>query len=311
VGLITSYGSDAYNDFVSELERSGFAFEVTVHDCIMQGKELKGRILKALSYFVERASQFDVIAIIRGGGSRSDLAWFDDLQVALAVATCPLKVISGIGHTRDVSVIDLITHSEKTPTAAAAVLVVQVQQTSEYLFEVWRQIREGASSEVLEERERLGSLAGSLERAIRSELVSAKRYLEDRKERMVSLLVTWRRRAGERVQRGLARLVSTARAHLRLANKELSRLRSRLSLERLERVFERKEGRLLERERRCDLLNPSRLLLRGYAIVFREGSVLKRARDVERGDPIEVRLQDGEISAVVSSKSHPRGDSHE
>jgi len=126
VGLITSAGSDAYNDFVNELGRAGLAFDLTVVDARMQGEKLEVALVGAIAWFTARAADFDVLAIVRGGGARTDLLWFDNLAVALAVARCPIKIVSGIGHQRDVSVVDLIAHPEKTPTAAAAVIVAHV-----------------------------------------------------------------------------------------------------------------------------------------------------------------------------------------
>jgi exodeoxyribonuclease VII large subunit len=86
VGLITSVGSDAYNDFVNELARSGFAFVLTVADARMQGAGLERGLVRAIERFGARAGEFDVLAIVRGGGARTDLLWFDNLAVALAVA---------------------------------------------------------------------------------------------------------------------------------------------------------------------------------------------------------------------------------
>ncbi|MFW5967060.1 MAG: exodeoxyribonuclease VII large subunit, partial [Persicimonas sp.] len=91
VGLITSYESDAYNDFVHELERSGYGFELTVHDANVQGKKTEPSVLRGLRYFEERAADFDLVAIVRGGGSRSDLAYFDTEAIGEAVCTHPLK----------------------------------------------------------------------------------------------------------------------------------------------------------------------------------------------------------------------------
>ena len=91
---------------------------MTLFPVKVQGVELKPTLLTGLSWFAAREHEYDVLCIVRGGGSRSDLAWFDDRDVALAVARHPLKIVVGIGHQRDQSVLDAIAHSEKTPTAA-------------------------------------------------------------------------------------------------------------------------------------------------------------------------------------------------
>ncbi|MFB6375293.1 MAG: exodeoxyribonuclease VII large subunit, partial [Bradymonadaceae bacterium] len=117
VGLITSYGSDAYSDFLDQLEASDRGFQLTVHDAYVQGDRTESSILEALAYFEERADQFDAVVIVRGGGARSDLAYFDTEAIGEAVCQHPLKIVCGIGHQRDVCLLDHICESEKTPTA--------------------------------------------------------------------------------------------------------------------------------------------------------------------------------------------------
>ncbi|MBM3975066.1 MAG: exodeoxyribonuclease VII large subunit, partial [Planctomycetes bacterium] len=127
IGVLTSPEADGWNDFRRHLEESGCGFDITLVPVKVQGADLKPTMLAGLRWFAERADDFDVLCIVRGGGSRTDLAWFDDREVAFAVARHPLKVVVGIGHQRDQSVLDLIAHSEKTPTAVAQLLVHGVE----------------------------------------------------------------------------------------------------------------------------------------------------------------------------------------
>jgi exodeoxyribonuclease VII large subunit len=129
VGLITSLGSDAYNDVLRTLQESGFAFRVTAHGARVQGRSTEPSVLNALDWFRERAADFDVILVCRGGGSRTDLAWFDSVQLGRAVALFPLPVVVGIGHEQDFSVLDAVGWRAKTPTAAASLLVDAVARS--------------------------------------------------------------------------------------------------------------------------------------------------------------------------------------
>src|SRR5262249_62163427 len=90
-------------------------------------------VLNALGWFRARAAHFDVVLICRGGGSRTDLAWFDSLSLGRAVALFPVPVVVGIGHEQDVSVLDRVARRAKTPTAAAAMLVDRVREALEPL----------------------------------------------------------------------------------------------------------------------------------------------------------------------------------
>jgi len=154
VGLITSWGSDAYNDFLSELERSGFAFHVHVADVHVQGERLESEVLRALAQFERGKEQFDVLVISRGGGSRTDLMGFDTIDLALAVARHPLKVVIGIGHQQDRSVLDLIAHSEKTPTAAAALLVSLCEDAEDQLAHAAERLSQRLGNVIARERAR-------------------------------------------------------------------------------------------------------------------------------------------------------------
>ncbi|MFU8805523.1 MAG: exodeoxyribonuclease VII large subunit, partial [Bradymonadaceae bacterium] len=111
IGLITSYESDAYNDFIHQLELSSLGFDVTVHHAQVQGQHTEASVLRALSYFADRAEDFDLVAIVRGGGSRSDLAYFDTMPIGRAVCEHPLKIVCGVGHQRDQCLLDAIAYS--------------------------------------------------------------------------------------------------------------------------------------------------------------------------------------------------------
>src|SRR5207245_2538751 len=124
--LITSHGSAAYHDFVHELETSRFAWRVCAVDVRVQGAAAARRITWALRELAQL--DVDAVVIVRGGGSRADLAPFDTEIVARAIATMGVPVIVGVGHETDRSVADEVAHTAcKTPTACAQILVQQVR----------------------------------------------------------------------------------------------------------------------------------------------------------------------------------------
>lgn len=126
VGVLTSIGSAAEADFRDELARSGYPFEVTAIDTRVQGVDAVESLLDSLD--AAASIDVDVVVVIRGGGARTDLAAFDDPEVARAVADFPLPVFVGIGHESDTSVVDAVAgHSYKTPTAVAQALVARVR----------------------------------------------------------------------------------------------------------------------------------------------------------------------------------------
>ena len=142
IGLITSYDSAAYHDFISELKRSGYAFKIFLINSIMQGKNTESSVIKALKV-LESIREVDVIVITRGGGSIAELSCFDSEKIAMAIARSVIPVLSGIGHEINTTVTDLAAHTfAKTPTAIAKFLVERLKEFIEGVDERQERIME-------------------------------------------------------------------------------------------------------------------------------------------------------------------------
>lgn len=136
IAVISAAGAAGYGDFCRQLEENdyGFRFETTLFPAIMQGEQVEVSVIHALNNIYERTSEFDVICILRGGGATADLSGFDTLALAENVAQFPLPIITGIGHDRDESILDMVSNTRvKTPTAAAALLIDNLKQVLERL----------------------------------------------------------------------------------------------------------------------------------------------------------------------------------
>ena len=128
VGLITSYDSAAYHDFLDELKKSGYGFRVFAINALMQGKNAEKSVVGALKT-LNAVKELDVVVITRGGGSIAELSCFDSQVIAEAIAASRLPVLSGIGHEINTTVTDLAAHTfAKTPTAVAQFLVNRVRE---------------------------------------------------------------------------------------------------------------------------------------------------------------------------------------
>lgn len=124
IAIVSSDTAAGYQDFMNELGRNTYRFTTTLFSSLMQGDAAEASVISALHAIAEREEEFDVVVIIRGGGSTSDLSLFDSYLIATHVAQFPLPIFSGIGHDKDVSVVDMVAHTSlKTPTAVATKLV--------------------------------------------------------------------------------------------------------------------------------------------------------------------------------------------
>ena len=145
VAVVSSVDAAGYEDFCNQLMRNrfGFTFFTKLYPAVMQGDTAARSIISALSAIALDAEEWDVVVIIRGGGASTDLGCFDDYILASHCAQFPLPIIAGIGHTRDVSVVDMVVNaSVKTPTAAAEWLIehvaVQVERVGELMARLQR-----------------------------------------------------------------------------------------------------------------------------------------------------------------------------
>jgi exodeoxyribonuclease VII large subunit len=324
VALVTSDGSDAFNDFKNEIEKSGFRFRVELHDAHMQGRQLPSTLGRALRRIAARQERYDVVVIMRGGGSRADLAWFDDRDLALLVARLPLKVVCGIGHHRDVSVLDIITTSVKTPTAAAELLVSRVRDASDRLSEHMSSVLLLAGKAIAAETFSLGARARRLGLASRGVFSSRGRELTSMAKRLSRGTRRLLRRGQEEVPRVAQSIASTARGRLREGAIEVDSAAGRLSPERILLRIER-ERRTVDRlvrstttqsarrlaharsllegsGKRVAARDPKGVLRRGFAILRDEaGRILRSARSTTSGSTVRAELDEGTIVARVTS----------
>jgi exodeoxyribonuclease VII large subunit len=277
IGVLASPDSDGWNDFVRHLQESGGGFDVTLVPTKVQGIELKPMLLRGLAWFRDHAAEFDVLCIVRGGGSRTDLAWFDDRDLAWAVATHPLKVVVGIGHQRDQSVLDAIAHSEKTPTAVAELLVRAAQSARDDLAERTARLQQAVRAWLADQRDRLATLARTVSTAVARDLHGRRQQL-----------------AG--AARGLAAATALRLQHERAALRAAG-VRARHGAE---RRLERATARLDQQTTRQRLLDPARVLGRGYALLRdASGRVRPSARGLARDEVLHVHLRDGRATTRV------------
>ena len=134
IAVISAAGAAGYGDFCRQLEENeyGFRFSITLFPATMQGEQVEASVIHALNQIYESVHDFDVVCILRGGGATADLSGFDTLALAENVAQFPLPIITGIGHERDESILDMVSNTRvKTPTAAAALLVDNLRQVLE------------------------------------------------------------------------------------------------------------------------------------------------------------------------------------
>jgi len=189
LAIISSSTAAGYGDFCDQLKNdpSHFAFYTRLFPAVMQGDQAEASIIAALEKIYERADLFDVVVIIRGGGATTDLACFDSYELALNCAQFPLPVITGIGHQRDISILDMVAHtSVKTPTAVAEFLISGLQEAESQAEDIFSDIRSVIKNRIENEYRFVDQTKMRIKQTLRSWVVQKTHLLERHKSRLQS-----------------------------------------------------------------------------------------------------------------------------
>ena len=189
LAIISSSTAAGYGDFCDQLNNdpSHFTFYTKLFPAIMQGEQAEASIISALEKIYDNVDLFDVVVIIRGGGATTDLACFDSYELALNCAQFPLPIIAGIGHQRDISILDMVAHtSVKTPTAAAEFLVSRLQDAEDTVVNIISDIRYLAKNRIETESHFISQTQIQIKQTLRSWVQQRTHALERQKNRLQS-----------------------------------------------------------------------------------------------------------------------------
>ena len=278
LAVITSKTAAGYQDFRHHLldNPEGYAFQLDLFEALMQGEQAPASIMEALEEAGEK--NYDAVLLLRGGGSELDLACFDDYELAVAIATCPVPVVTAIGHDKDVHIADMVAHaSVKTPTALAD-LFLEAYEAQDAILDRLAQ--------------RIG---GSLQRLISgSELrvAQADAAIRQAVQRRIGQLDVLLQRSMSRISRGLLhKYADVARLKDNAVHRVQFAAQARVSAE---------VSKVALKEALIKASDPRSILALGYVLVTgKDNKVLKTVDKVSRGDRIGVRFSDGSLTAKV------------
>ena len=279
IAVVSSATAAGYGDFCAQLAANeyGYRFTTRLFEAVMQGEKVEQSVIAALNRINAEADSFDCVVIIRGGGATSDMSGFDTLALAENVANFPLPVITGIGHDRDESVLDMVSHTRvKTPTAAAALLVGRLRTVDE----------------------QIDALRQCLARAVTATLIAEGRRVWHIAERIPTLFAVVKTRRTARIDL-LATRINAAAMRQVAAARQRTEAAAQAAWPAAARAVEAQRHRLQLLAQRADALDPALLLRRGYSITTIGGRALRNAADVKAGDVIETRLEEGTIKSTV------------
>ena len=281
IAVISSASAAGYGDFCNQLKdnKRGLAFKAELFAAVMQGSEVENSVIGALNRIAEQQGEWDVVVIIRGGGATSDLQGFDSLLLAENVAQFPLPIITGIGHERDDTVIDLIAHTRvKTPTAAAEFLIHHQEEELDTLEDLSARLTEQVNQVLYDEATRLKLIANKIPL-----LFSSVKAREEMRLHRLSVSL-----ANNSVQH-----IEQAKSGTEMLDKQLALYSSALMQGEWKRI------ELLESK--LQGAHPDRILRLGFSITRIGGKAVKDVDEVKVGDEIVTTLASGTLRSIVKS----------
>jgi len=300
LAVITSATAAGYGDFQHHLlcNPEGYVFRLDLFEALMQGEQAPASIMAAV---LEASEQpYDAILILRGGGSELDLSCFDDFNLAVTIATCPVPVVTAIGHDKDVHIADMVAHTAvKTPTALADLFLDALSAQDEAAERLMQRIAAAAARLTGRAELQLKSLDGQIQRSVQRRLGEMERVASEAYSRIrLAFSRKWSLhenallRAAGRISKGLLGKYNQV---ARLADAAVHRLKFAASA----RVSQEISAIALK-EARIKATDPRNILSLGYVLVTgKDHQILKTVEKVSRGDRIGVRFQDGSLSAKV------------
>lgn len=288
IAIISAQTAAGYGDFMQQLLNNtyGYKFYPVLFEATMQGDRTEASIIEALNRIHNNIQHFDCVAILRGGGSTSDLSYFDTYPLASNVAQFPIPIIVGIGHDRDETILDNVAAIRvKTPTAAAEWLIGQLRLADLAAQNARKEIADIVGRRLMSENNRLQQLTGHIPYTVTQRLHREKMQQQN-------LAHNINRSISDRIGREQQKLA----------------LITHLLPERTTTLLQREQQHLDNLAHTIQLLSPDAVLARGYSLVLQGNKVVKTIDTLHPNTPIEIHLADGKAQAHITSTHKDNND---
>jgi len=326
IAIISSATAAGYQDFMNQLDNNefGFRFYTKLFQATMQGNETVPSIINSLERIFQFEDFFDAVVIIRGGGATADLSSFDNYDLAYNITQFPLPVITGIGHEKDDTIIDLVAHTRlKTPTAVAEFLIKGMERFYDRMLEMENEIIRIAR-DLIDSREKELETAASnlnyavtgfinknqtqltkkgneLQRAVKQFSFQKQYEINNLRHHIKSTLLMWFTVSKTGIVIKRKNLRHVVKESLIRRKAELSNYKD-LFKGRTEKMIFREQERIHFHENTARLIHPENVLKRGYTLTMKDGIILKSVKTIQLNEEIETRFADGNVKSKIVKK---------
>ena len=301
IAIISSGSAAGYTDFINHLKsnNSGYVFYTALFDTPVQGKETEAGVIKSLEKIAGHLDKFDLAVIIRGGGSQTDLSWFDSYAIAYYITQFPIPVLTGIGHDKDLSVTDIVANiSLKTPTAVADFLIEKMSEADNLITELGEAISDRIKTLLEVTNRRIDTTMLRLAPVTRIMISDFRELLSSLVIEMTSTGKNFLSKANSIPENQKHRIISGSQS---LVMKKETLLRHKKEL--LGTVARNNlatiQSRVTGYDNTLKILDPENVLKRGYTITSIKGKIIKNGKSLKKGDVIDTKFSDGTVSSRV------------
>lgn len=301
IAIISSPTAAGYEDFVNQLENNpqGYKFHHKLFSAIMQGNQAESSIVETLDKIYAYEAIFDVVVIIRGGGSTADLNCFDSYELAQNIAQFPLPIVSGIGHERDESIVDMLANVRvKTPTAAAEYLIDCFDECEAYHEGLQENFIAGVQDILMDSSDKLQQLSQKFSPLVHQIIANKNTQLELARQSIIAL--------GKSLLQNSKHKLQSFAFDLKLCiNHKIDMEQMTINQQQLKqrnvslRFFNKHKHQLQLFEQSAKYANPENILKKGYSLTLNKGKIVKDASQLKENDIIETKFAKGSIESQV------------
>jgi exodeoxyribonuclease VII large subunit len=301
IAILSSNTAAGFGDFMDQLSNNerAYSFQCTLFPCIMQGQKTADSIISNLEKIFENENDFDAVVIIRGGGSKTDLAWFDNYDLAVNIAQFPLPVISGIGHERDLSIADMVSHTNlKTPTAVAEWIIDHASTFEDSILSLAAEFSDAVNDLLNEHKSELQHLSQTLIPLVTdvvSEYSSELQTLTHKAERFSN-----NRLKSEKERTKVRSINAIHHSNIKILKLQQYIAQIQTSAKHSFKTNVSNDEHHLETiAEKSYAFDPTRILERGFTMTLdANGKLIRSAKSIKLRQEITTRFVDGEIKTV-------------
>ncbi len=281
IAIISSSTAAGYEDFIKHIEDNpyGYRFNHILFPALMQGVDAEASIISALGSVKKYRHLFDIVVIIRGGGSQIDLNCFDSYELASEAARLPIPLITGIGHERDDTIIDMVAHTKmRTPTAVAEFLISGMRSLEERIINARRKLTKYTEHFIKDENHRLKFVIRQISHGGMQIIANNYKNIDIISHRIEAAIRTY----FERKENYFASLMKDLKSHIK-------------------QLFIKEFGRLHTIDHAIRYLDPINVLKRGYSITYLSNNAVKDISFLKIGDIIHTKIYKGLITSSIQT----------